>query len=524
MKHSSDWSRRDVLRLAAAVPLLPIAHVAGCGDGGSLPEYDYSGILGSENLFQHGVASGDPLADAVILWTHLTSEDGGPLDVFWEIATDAEFSNRVAADWTLASVEHGHTVKLDVAGLQPATTYFFRFRALGRSSAIGRTRTAPRGAVDRMRLAVMSCASLAHGYFHAYRDVAARSDLDAVLHLGDYIYEYGNDEYGAIRTYEPAHEILTLADYRTRYAQYRRDPDLQAAHQQHPFICVWDDHEIANDSWRGGAENHTDPSAAGPNEGPYDERSAAAKQAYAEWMPIRDQLDGRIFRSFAFGGLIDLMMLDTRHWDRDRQTTATDAVTIEDPERTILGPDQEAWLTDQLMSSQARWRFIAQQIVFGPIQVGGSILNPDQWDGYAAARQRVLDSVAQGGSTVILSGDLHSSGAAEIPRDPFDAASYDPETGAGSLAVEFVTPGVTSPAFPPGSNTSVLPQILATNRHIHFADIESRGYMIVDVDADRVQASWFHYTQADIESRRPATPTADTSYVTHWGSNRVTRA
>lgn len=518
MTKRSGYSRREVLRLGSTLSVLAVAYVPGCGSDDSLPEYDFSGTQGPADLFQHGVASGDPLDDAVILWTRVTVDGNEPVEVFWEMATDVDFRDRVAADWTVTDGDRDYTVKLDVAGLRPGTSYYYRFWALGRASLVGRTRTAPRGEVDRIRLAVMSCASFAHGYFHAYRDVAARDDVDAVLHLGDYIYEYGTGEYGTVRAYEPAHEIVTLEDYRRRYSQYRRDPDLQAAHGQLPFVCIWDDHEIANDAWRGGAQNHTEPSAAGPGEGPYEVRSAAAKRVFSEWMPVRDQPDGRIFRSFSFGDLIDLIVLDTRHWDRDRQDPSADALA--DPQRTMLGVEQESWLGERLASSRADWRFIGQQVVFGPILVGGAVLNPDQWDGYPAARQRVFDAIEGVDGVVVLSGDLHSSGAAELARDPFQPASYDPATGEGSLAVEFVTPGVTSPAFAAGSNQTVLPAILAENRHIHFADIENRGYMIVDTDRQRAQATWYHYPQTAIESRR-AEPVIGAVFATYRGTNRL---
>jgi len=514
MPKQSGYSRREFLKIGSTLPLLSVYNVSGCGDdaggGSSLPQYEYSGAPGPADLFQHGVASGDPLADAVILWTRVTPAGDEPVEVFWEMATDPGFQSRIAADWTATDAMRDFTVKLDVGGLQPGTTYYYRFRTLGRASIIGRTRSLPIGPVDRIRLGLVACSSLAHGYFHGYRELAQRADLDAVLHVGDYIYEYGTGQYGTIREYEPAHEILSLADYRTRYSQYRRDPDLQAAHQQFPFINVWDDHEVANDAWRGGAQNHTDPDADGPNEGPYDLRREAARRAFSEWLPIRDQPNGQIFRSFSFGDLLDLIMLDTRHQDRDRQVPATDRDGIHDPERTLLGFEQESWFETQIEAASAHWRFIGQQVVFGNIQRAGTIFNPDQWDGYDAARRRLLEAIQEIRNVVVLSGDLHSSGATELSPDPYDPAMYDPETGAGSLAVEFVTPGITSPAFPAGGNQSFLPAILADNPHIRFADIENRGYTVIDADRERVQATWYHYSQAQIEAREASQSTGPT--------------
>lgn len=524
------YTRREVLRLTAASSLLPLLGTPGCGEGSldggdGLPVYEYSGVQGPSDLFQHGVASGDPLPDAVILWTRVSREDSAPVEVFWEMARDAAFQTRVGAGWFTTDAARDYTVKIDAAVPDAGTEYHYRFFALGRASIVGRTRSAARGATDSLRLAVVSCSSFAHGYFHVYRAVAARPEIDAVLHLGDYIYEYGTGEYGAVREYEPAHEIRTLSDYRTRYAQYRRDLDLQAVHARFAFIGVWDDHEAANDSFVSGAENHTEDA-----EGPWLTRLEIARRVYAEWMPIREQPDGRIFRSFHFGDLVDLAMLDTRLWGRDVPAASpTDTATINDAGRTLLGFDQEAWLENELRASTAQWRLIGQQVVFTQLKLqgapnsqgGGTIFNPDQWDGYAPARQRLLDLVRTESiaNVVVLSGDIHSSGAGDVSDDPNNPEAYDPATGAGSLAVEFVTPGVTSPSFGEGSNQTVLPLIKAQNPHIKFADVENRGYTIINVTRERVHASWYHFTRVD-ESE--AAEQFAASYQTLAGSSRVT--
>jgi alkaline phosphatase D len=206
-----------------------------------------------------------------------------------------------------------------------------------------------------LRFAVVCCASYAAGFFQAYRAVAERQDLDAVLHLGDYIYEHGTGEYGSVRTYEPGHELLTLEDYRRRYAQYRADPDLQELHRQLPMLAIWDDHEVANNAWRDGAENHQ------PDEGDYADRKRAAIQAYFEWLPLREVEAGRVYRSFRYGDLLELILADTRHWGRDELIDDLTDPGFQDPARSILGEDQERWLEQELVEATTTWRVLAQQ-------------------------------------------------------------------------------------------------------------------------------------------------------------------
>ncbi|MCB9730127.1 MAG: alkaline phosphatase D family protein [Deltaproteobacteria bacterium] len=502
-------SRREFLeRLAALGALAAAPHLVACDDGGSaLPVYTYDGEPGPADLFVHGVASGDPLPDGVVLWTRVSPTEQGPVDVFWEVATDAGFAHRVGAGWVQADEQGDYTVKLDATGLQPGTDYHYRFQALGRVSRVGRTRTAPEGPTERVGLAVVSCSNYVRGYFHGYRSIAARDDVEIVVHLGDYIYDGGSDPAGgSIRPHEPDHSTRTLSDYRTRYAQYRRDPDLQALHARHPFIVVWDDHEIANNTWKGGIEGDDDP------DGTWPERRAAAMQAWFEWIPMREQPGGRIFRSFALGDLVDLVMLDTRNWGRDLQAEDPNGPEVRDPERTILGQDQEQWLTETLVASTATWRLLGQQVLVGQFKVsgaplsegGGSVLNADSWDGYAAARTRLFDLLASDAvaDTVVLSGDIHMSFALELTEDPNNPDAYDPTTGRGALAVELVTPGITSPGGPEGSNDVALPIFLPENPHIQWLDMEHRGYMSLEVTRARIVARWHHFE--DIE--QPETP------------------
>jgi alkaline phosphatase D len=484
------------------------------GDG--LPSYEWEGEPGPDGMFSHGVASGDPLLDAVVLWTRCSPAAGTATatDAFFEVALDPSFEQRVAADWIMSDNEHDNTIKLDVTDLQPETTYYYRFYAEGRVSPIGRTRTAATTS-NHLRIAVVSCSSLAHGYFHAYRDLGERADIDLVLHLGDYIYEYATGNYGNVRAYDPPHECLTLDDYRTRYKQYRSDPDLSEAHRQHPFVATWDDHEIANNGWVDGAEGHEDV------DGGWSDRRTAATTAYFEYLPIREGVAGRLYRSLSYGELVDILVLDTRYEGREPQISMNDpeAITlINAPGRQLLGEEQEAWLLERLSTSAARWKLIAQQVLFGqlialPGQDGAPNrpLFSDWWDGYVDARNRVLQHIEdeQLRNIVVLTGDNHSSFANELTYDPHQG--YDPLTGAGALAVEFVTPGITSPGLGIGD------AFVSQNPHTRWSDTLSHGYLVLDITAERIQCDWFHIGGAIGE----ATP-ASLSFAKAWRVNADT--
>ncbi|HKY39681.1 MAG TPA: alkaline phosphatase D family protein [Polyangiaceae bacterium] len=491
-------SRRSFLHYTGPLAVLPILprHCTDLADR----------YINDGSPFLHGVASGDPLEDRVVLWTRVTGDADAPAQVvvIWSISKTPSFERLVASGATVTGPEVDHTVKVDPDGLKPAATYYYRFRALGHDSAIGRFRTAGRGNLARARLAVASCSNYPYGYFNAYAAIARRADLDAVLHLGDYLYEYGNGTFGDGTTLgrvpNPDHEIVTLADYRARHAQYKTDPDLQEAHRQHAFIPVWDDHEVTNDAWQNGAENHQ------PDEGDFEERKAAAIQAYFEWMPIRAQLrdgTGRVYRSFHYGRLFDLFMLDTRLAGRDQQVVnPCDGASIGDPNRQLLGEEQEAWLLSELEHSArrgVRWRLLGQQVMFGQLinvlVPGGCIFNPDQWDGYAAARARVLDKLTADAidNVVVLTGDIHSSWGNDLTGTPFNPLSYDAATGEGSLAVELVTPAVTSPGIDDPVQAALLAGALRqTHPHVKYVDLFHRGYALLDVTRERVQCEWYH--------------------------------
>lgn len=446
-----------------------------------------------ESPFRHGVASGDPLADRVILWTRVSGAGAGPLRVAWQVARDPGLRDVAVRGSTATDAGRDYTVKVDALGLEPGTAYFYGFEALGVPSPVGRTRTLPTGPTDRVRLAAVSCSSWPHGFFNAYGGIARRGDLDLVLHLGDYLYEYRNGTYGdgapIGRVPEPDREIATLADYRARHAQYRTDPDLQEAHRRHPFVAIWDDHESANNAWWGGAANHQPERG----EGEWSVRRDAAIRAYFEWLPIRPFAGQprRIYRSFRLGDLADLAVLDTRIIGRDRPLAASDLEAIRDPARSLLGGQQERWLLETLSRSRRDgrpWQLLGQQVIFAPLRTReGGILNPDQWDGFAESRRRVLDFVAAEGigGLVVLTGDFHSSWALEVV----------PEAGADAepRAVEFVVPAVSAP--PPLFDTperaeALRASLLAANPHVRYSDWSQRGYVLVDVDRERVRADW----------------------------------
>lgn len=499
-------SRRRFLTAAAPLGLGPLLPACDADvDGADVDDADIDGG-GADPVFRHGVASGDPLPDRVVLWTRVTpgADQLAPVAVRYWVASDAEMSTIVQSGGSTTGPERDYTVKVDVGSLVPGATYYYRFDALGESSVVGRTRTLPVGAVGRLRLCVVSCSNYAFGFFNAYRSIAAREDLDLVLHLGDYIYEYRNAEYGdgvpLGRVPAPDREILTLADYRERHAQYKTDPDLQEVHRQHPLCVVWDDHEVANDASRDGAQNHQ-PEA----EGDYAQRKASALQAYREWMPIRE-LSGddvsRIYRSFAVGDLADVILLDTRHVGRDAQAAdECETEQLADPARSLLGAAQEAWLLEQLddsLARGARWRLLGQQVMMGQlvnlVAQPACVFSRDQWDGYAASRTRLLTHLEERAidNVVVLTGDIHTSWALDLSLDPFDPAVYEPASGSGSLAVELVTPAVTSAGIEDPLLAAQLTALVGTTHgHVKFVELTRRGYLLLDVTSERVQAEWY---------------------------------
>ena len=505
---------------AAAIPVL-----AGCNAGGDTQSSGNGEPAVTGGPFQHGIASGDPLSDRVIFWTRITSAQTS-VPVSLDIYSDPELNNPVTSSMATASAARDYTVKLDVGGLAPATTYYYQFSAEGVTSAIGRTRTAPTGGVDQLRFGVVSCASAAHGYFNAYRMLAKRADIDCILHMGDYIYEYGNGEYGDVRAYEPEHEIISLDDYRTRHAFYKKDPDLMELHRQFPFITTWDDHESTDNSYRDGAANHTEG-----EEGSWEERKFWAQQAYDEWMPLRYPEPGnvgKIWRSFNYGDLAEIFFLDTRLYDRDipagflgedspSGAVPADPLLQNAPDRRMIGPEQMDWLLNGLSNSTARWKIVANQMVFSQWQIvdGGTTgvglyLNGDAWDGYQAERAQIISHMRDNNidNVVILSGDVHSSWCADITESPLNITQYNPLTGGGA-AVEFTAPSITSPA------AANLQQVQfgqdafrLLNPHIRYLDFAGKGYVILNLDSNAAQGDYWYvdsFTEPNVDGESFAT-------------------
>ncbi|MFC5177845.1 alkaline phosphatase D family protein [Nocardioides taihuensis] len=519
----------------------------------------------SAPVFAHGVASGDPLPRAVLLWTRVTptaaaqpgSGEGPRVRVTWEVARDAAFRHVVRRGVVETGPDRDHTVKVDVGGLAPATWYHYRFRCGGATSRTGRTRTAPApdAMPDHLRFGVVSCSNWQAGWFSPYRGLAARDDLHAVLHLGDYVYEYGPGEYGYgtadtdIRPHDPPHEMVSLSDYRRRHAQYKTDPDLQRLHAAYPWIVTWDDHEVANDQWRDGAENHSD------DEGSYRRRRARAHRAYDEWMPVR--MDGtarlgdgdRLFRRLTFGRLAEISMLDLRSY-RDAQVASAVGFPVPpadpalgDPDRTITGEQQLRWLEDSLSRRHAQWKVVGNPVMIAPVDFGtvphdlldpvndvtgllprdGLPYNPDQWDGYTADRRRVLEHIRDHGikDAVFVTGDIHSAWACELPLDPATWPLGD------SAGVELVCTSVTSNNLKditgsPARTTSVAVEeaIKLANRHVRYLDFDNHGFSVLDLTPERAQMDWWVISD---RADRDATITWSTSWATASRTGRVTQ-
>lgn len=543
-------SRRTVLAAGLAAPAAGAVLSRAGSDATAGPRV-------AHRVFAHGVASGDPTGTAVLLWTRVTPEPaatpgsgrGGAVVVGWEVSSDRAFRRVVRRGTVRTGADRDHTVKVDVQGLPAYTRFFYRFRALGVTSPVGRTQTSGdegvAGRVHALRLGLVSCSNWTGGFFSAYRHLARRDDLDLVLHLGDYFYEYGNDgdRYGpaelvGVRDHVPAVEPVTLAQYRARHGHYKTDPDLQAAHAAHPWVVIFDDHEVTNDTHSTGAENHQD------GEGSFALRRQAAYRAYLEWMPVRlpDQRvphEGlRFWRRFDFGPLADLSVVETRQ-NRSQPVpgaagglVGTDPA-ISDASRVLMEPEQMAWLTAGLRSPGRRWHLMGNQTVFARVAAphelpgrealaaaglpgSGPVFNTDQWDGYADDQAEVLramaDGAAAGADTVVLTGDIHSSWANDIPRD---AGTYLPVGPANnSVATEVVCPSVTSDGFAEilgGTEAAALATtgLQAMNPHIRFLDGVGHGFTVLDVTPEAVQADWFFVSDR-------TDPAASLSHAASW--------
>lgn len=570
------------------------------GCGGS----DDNGVELGLGRFAHGVASGDPLADSVILWTRVTPDNSTDesVRVSWEVALDEEFSEIVTEGAGSAHISRDFTVKVDVRDLNPDTHYYYRFSTATESSPVGRSRTLPQNTSERLQMAVVSCSNYPAGFFHVY-DAIADKELDLVLHLGDYIYEYGVDGYASEQAEQlgrqslPAGELFTLDDYRTRYAQYRSDPDLQKAHAAHPFLVVWDDHEIANDTYINGAENHNE------GEGDFDERKMAAMRAYFEWLPIRPEsaatnddlvMPSSIFRQFQWGNLVNILMLDTRNESRakplaisDYFDSATGAFDFEglfgdinDPTRELLGARQLEWLGTAMATSSATWQLLGQQVLMGRMYLPFAIAtqqmsipdyaelarlavlaerveqndltlsatertyfqanqdkltpevlallqapsipyNLDAWDGYGAAREKVLQLARQANAKlVVVAGDTHNAWANELA-----------DSEGTSVGIELATSSVSSPGLEqylgvqPDAYAQTEAGIMSLVEGLKYLNTGDRGFLTLDITHEQIDARWefvssikdVEYTLVQDRAMRMVV-NADSSTTLTWGA------
>ncbi len=461
------------------------------------------------NIFQYGIASGDPLSDRVILWTRVPKE----MQVKWELAANPDFTTIIQTGSETALADNDFTIHADPALLEPASVYYYRFHADGETSPTGRTKTLPANGATHLRFAQVSCAKFNAGFFNAYARIAERDDLDFLLHLGDYIYEASNtppagQTPGADigRPFDPLHECKSLEDYRTRYAQYHSDPDVQAMHASLPLIATVDDHEFADGAWRGGADVHNEE-----QDGAWSDRLERCFRVRAEWLPIRPvdpKNIQRVHRKVDLGGLADLFLINTRT-NRD-QPVPPPAMYAED--RTALGPEQREWLFDEFEKSTARWRVLGNPSVLSTtwkenypedvklpllktklIASDGRSADYDQWDGYPAERKKLFDIFRKHrGNVVVLSGDIHVSLVFELKEDPFDG---DEEV----VALEFINTSLTSQNFddkmkwaPRGKSLKYEEALMRAYPHIQWCDLDSHGYNIVDVTTERIQVEYWH--------------------------------
>ncbi|UTZ21536.1 alkaline phosphatase D family protein [Vibrio campbellii] len=526
-------SRRDFIKVVSSGAVATTLTACGSDDTNTV----------TDASFEHGVASGDPTQTQLIIWTRVTTE-ASYVDVSWQVSATEDFSSIEQSGTFATDTSRDFTVKVDVQNLNPNTQYYYRFMVGEASSIVGITQTLPVGSLDKASMAVVSCANYPAGYFNVYKEILEqhqKASFDVVLHLGDYIYEYGAGGYAsedaAALGREPSEgtECITLDDYRKRYAQYRQDEDLQALHAALPMIAIWDDHELANDAWKEGAENHHN------SEGSFNDRRAAAAAAWTEWLPVRENTFSSmlIYRQFAFGDLINLMMLDTRLVGRDQPLDyfSLDAPTMEaigglvaqsrSTERELLGTEQLAWLMNAF-NQEAKWNVLGQQVLMSRMELPSSVMlamfqlftatdeqkmdallavnnaiasyladpssdtvklpyNLDAWDGYYVERERVYEiAKASSGNFVCLAGDTHNAWTSEL-KD----VSNNP------VGVEFATSSVSSPgleeylALEPVAIAQMeytLPNLVS---ELQWTDIKQRGFMRVTFTPEKAESTWY---------------------------------
>ncbi|HDM8152559.1 TPA: alkaline phosphatase D family protein [Vibrio harveyi] len=547
-------SRRDFIKAVSSGAVATTLTACGSDDSDATP-------TGS---FEYGVASGDPTQTQVIIWTRVTTA-ASYVDVTWQVSRSEDFSTVEQSGTFTTDTSRDFTVKVDVQNLNPSTQYYYRFMVGETTSIVGMTQTLPEGSVDKASMAVVSCANYPAGYFNVYKEILKQhqtESFDVVLHLGDYIYEYGAGGYAsedaARLGREPSKgtECITLDDYRKRYAQYRQDQDLQALHAALPMIAVWDDHELANDAWKNGAENHQN------NEGSFVDRRAAAAAAWTEWLPVRENTFSNmlIYRQFSFGDLINLMMLDTRLVGRDQpldyfslNTPTMDSIgglvaQSRSADRELLGTEQLAWLMNAFNSQDAKWNVLGQQVLMSRMELPSSVMlamfqlfnatdeqkmdallavnsaisnyladpssdtiklpyNLDAWDGYYVERERVYEiAKASEGHFVCLAGDTHNAWTSEL-KD----VSNNP------VGVEFATSSVSSPgleeylALEPVAIAQMeytLPHLVS---ELQWTDIKQRGFMRVTFTPEKAQSTWYMLSSVKDKNYQVTTKMASTT-------------
>lgn len=516
--------RRTILQAAALLPGLAL-----------LPS-----ALRAEPMagFTHSVASGDPKQDSVVLWTRFVAPGGAEAALKVEIAEDEGFARIVSRGSAVAGPATDFCAHARPTGLKPGRWYHYRFVAPdGQVSPVGRTKTLPAGSLRHFRIGVFSCANITSGWFNAYAHAAERDDLDLIVHLGDYIYESPVDRSDALarlaveRNVQPKGEAVSLADYRLRYASYRADPGLQELHRRFPMIAMWDDHETANNSWKDGAKNH------GPADGPWDVRKAAGVRAFREWLPM----GATDYEQYQLGDLATMFRLETRLVGRSKQLeigaallgggdpkqaiTAFRDGPLADPSRTMMGPVQEKWLADGIADSAGRgtrWQILAQQVIMAPSRLpvvtsdwyavgvvpspraqaelrvatmladAGVPMGLDRWDGYPAARNRLLDSAARAkANLVVLSGDSHNAWASELENRGRRAGVEFGGQSVSSLGVEKKFGG---------DPVKIAQAFTASNPNLKWCDTSRRGYLVMDILPDAATGEWLFLPSLDTQS------------------------
>jgi alkaline phosphatase D len=480
----------------------------------------------SKNIysFNHGVASGDPLEDRVILWTRVTPQQSGPVETILEISENENFSKIAHSTKLQTSSLSDYTVKYDFLAKQYCDSdkgFFYRFRAGSSISEIGKSKTFSKN-TESVKIGVFSCSNFPAGYFNAYQAAAEKNDLDLWLHLGDYLYEYPMGGYATDnaeklgRTPIPTHEMITLSDYRLRHAQYKLDHGSKALHKHAPLIAVWDDHEFSNDAWKRGAENHSEDGS----EGDFYARRSAAIKAYYEWMPIREQQNKRkIFREFKIGKLIHLIMLDTRQYGRDKQIQPKDYLSksgfnqakfyndLNSENRELLGVEQLSWIEDSILKSNAAWTIFGQQVLMAKLKFPdiskmlkteeipdflkpylkflglGIPSNLDAWDGYPAARNKLYQLMKNAKKKFIsLAGDTHNSWVSELENQ-----------SGKKVGIELGAPSVTSPGITDVLNldeNKFVDSIVKINKELQWMEPSNRGYLFLDCMENKIIASF----------------------------------